>query len=293
VSEFLTHVPGGATQDPFKILDRPFYAAEGFLDGAGEKALWGRAAKVDDVEILSVREVTAAEVAALPPSTRSGASSTAFKAVERLKPRHHEIARALAGGLKETELCEMLSMSLSHLHRLKRSPAFQHLLAYYMAERDVSAMSMRERLEQASSLALDRVQERLEDEDNPLPVGQLKEITFGLLDRAGYNPTTKIVSASAQLSAQDLAKLKEIRDAARSAALGLPILEADQAPGEPDLSQASASPTLMGARLEVQRTEGERPRMGAQVLEAPPQRTQDQLDLFRDGLESRAVVRLL
>ena len=69
------------------------------------------------MEILSVREVTLAEVAALPP-TRGGASNTAFKAVERLKPRHHEIARALAGGLKETELCEMLSMSLSHLHRL-------------------------------------------------------------------------------------------------------------------------------------------------------------------------------
>ena len=26
-TEVLTHVPGGATQDPFKILDRPFYAA--------------------------------------------------------------------------------------------------------------------------------------------------------------------------------------------------------------------------------------------------------------------------
>ena len=277
--EVLTHVPGGATQDPFSILDRPFYAAPEFLGAAQEAALWGRAAKVDEVEILSVREVALEEIAALPARS-SGASNTAFKAVERLKPRHHEIARALASGLKETELCEMLSMSLSHLHRLKRSPAFQHLLAYYMAARDVEAMTMRDRLEHASSLALDRVQERLEDEDNPLPLGQLKEITFGLLDRAGYNPTTKILSANAQLSQADLQKLKEIRDAARSAALGLPILEGESTAHEAGSSPNPTGPTLMGARLEIQREEGQRARLGEAVQQASEQDAQHQLDLF-------------
>lgn len=291
MDDVLTYVPGGATQDPFKILDRPFYAAPGFLDGA-DKALWGRAAKVDEVEILSVREVTAEEVAALPPA-RNGASNTAFKGVERLKPRHHEIARALASGLKETELCEMLAVSLSHIHRLKRSPAFQHLLAYYMAARDVEAMNMRDRLEHASSLALDRIQERLEDEDNPLPVGQLKEITFGLLDRAGYNATTKIVSATAQLSQADLMKLKEIRDAARSAALGIPVLENHPQSDQDFLSGAANSPTLMGARLEIQGPEGQRPRMGAPLCEEPSQNAEHQLDLFESIPPEGTMVRLL
>ena len=162
MTDVLSHVPGGATQDPFKVLDRPFYASEGFLDGAANAALWGRAARAsDEVVIHSIRELTAEEIAALPAKA-NGQSVTAFKAVERLKPRHHEIARLMASGQKESEIAELMTVSLTHLHRLKRSPAFQHLLAFYMAERDVQTISMRDRLEHAASLGLDRLQEKLE-----------------------------------------------------------------------------------------------------------------------------------
>lgn len=269
MNEVLAHVPGGATQDPFKLLDRPFYASEGFLEGAANAALWGRAAKAGDgVEIVSIRELTAEEVAALPQG-RQGESNTAFKAVERLKPRHHEIARLIATGMKETVIAELLTVSLGHLHRLKRSPAFQHLLAYYMAARDTETLTMRDRLEHAASLGLDKIQERMEDEDNPLPINQLKDIAFGLLDRAGFNPTTKIAAVTATVSPADMAQLKDIRNAARRAALGVQELENRPSGGDTDPRRASQGPTLVGARLSIQGPQGQRAPMGEEVRQAP------------------------
>ena len=290
MSEVLAHVPGGATQDPFKILDRPFYAAPEFLEGAANAALWSRAAKAgDEVEVISIRELTMEEVAALPQG-RHGESNTAFKAVERLKPRHHEIARLLASGLKESAIAEVLEVSLSHLYRLKRSPAFQHLLAYFMAARDTETLTMRDRLEHAASLGLDKIQERMEDEENPLPINQLKDIAFGLLDRAGFNPTTKIAAVSATLSPADMAKLKDVRDAARRAAAnGVQILEGRAESGSADASQASQGPTLMGARLTIQGSESQGAPVGEEVRQAS-QPLPEQPGLFdADPREGRVV----
>lgn len=269
MNEVLAHVPGGATQDPFKLLDRPFYASEGFLEGAANAALWGRAAKQGDgVEIVSIRELTAEEVAALPDK-RHGESNTAFKAVERLKPRHHEIARLIASGMKETVIAEMLQVSLGHLHRLKRSPAFQHLLAYYMAARDTETLTMRDRLEHAASLGLDKIQERMEDEENPLPINQLKDIAFGLLDRAGFNPTTKIAAINATVSPADMAQLKEIRNAARRAAIGVQVMEGSPEGGGAPPSGTSQGPTLVGARLSIQGPQSQGAPVGEEVRQAP------------------------
>ena len=268
MTEVLAHVPGGATQDPFKILDRPFYAAPGFTESAANAAVWGRAAKAEDeVEIVSIRELTSEEIAALPDK-RNGESNTAFKAVERLKPRHHEIARLMASGQKEVEIAALMTVSLPHLHRLKRSPAFQHLLAYYMAERDGTTLTMRDRLEHAASLGLDRIQERLEDEENPIPVNQLKDIAFGLLDRAGFNPTTKIAAVSATISPAEMEKLKEVRDAAQRAARGVQVVEGRSSPGVTEVSGAPSGPTLMGKRLEIAGPQGQGAPVGEEVRQA-------------------------
>lgn len=279
MNEVLAHVPGGATQDPFKILDRPFYAAPEFLEGAANAATWGRAARADDeIVIASIRELTSEEIAALPDKA-NGASNTAFKAVERLKPRHHEIARLMASGQKESEIAGLMQVSLSHLHRLKRSPAFQHLLAYYMAERDVTVLTMRDRLEHAASLGLDRVMERLEDDEAPIPINQLKDIAFGLLDRAGFNPTTKIAAVSATVTPADMAKLKEVRDAARAAATRVPLLEGRAEVGPAPGGRAPQGPTLVGQRLEIAGPQSQGAPVGEEVRQASQPNPQ-QLGLF-------------
>lgn len=289
--EKLSFVPGGATQDPFKILDRPFYAAPGFLDGAEKSALWGRAAPMgDEVEIVSVREITAEELAALP-TTVDGQSNVGFKAVERLRPRHHEIARLMAAGLKDGEIGELLSVSLQHLHRLRRSPAFQHLLAYYMASRDAETLDLRARIEHAASLGLERVQERLEDDEHQIPIGALRDIAFGLLDRAGFNPTTKVASVAATLSAADLRQLKEVRDAAIRAATGVQILEASPSGGESEPGNPPGRPTDLGSRLSLEGPEGQGPSVGTKIPQASD-RLPRQLDLFGTDPPQGSVVPL-
>lgn len=287
----LQFVPGGATQDPFKILDRPVYDAPGFFDEAANAALWGRAAKAkDEVEIVSIRELTVEELAALQPK-RLGESNTALRAVERLRPRHHEIARLMASGLKDTEIAGVLDVSLPHLHRLRRSPAFQHLLAYYMAQRDREALTIRDRIEQASSLALERVQERLEDEDNPVPLNHLKDITFGLLDRAGFNPTNKIASVSATLTANDLQQLKDIRNAAIRAATGVQVLEASAETGSTEPGLPLGGPSNLVPRVPISGPEGQRPPMGAPIPQASRVEP-EQLDLFGPSAPPKPVVSL-
>lgn len=214
----LAQLPGGVTQDPFKMLDRPVAVA--LRDGTisldrPATVLWGRAASgKEEVSVEGVRELTREETAALHRANAPRPGGAPARAVERLKTRHHEIARLMAAGLKDVEIADTLNCSHASLYNLRRSPAFQQLLFYYQAERDVEAMSLSAQIKIGAGLALDKIVERLETEEAAsLPATWLKDVMVALLDRAGHSPVQKTATLSAHLSAEDIRVLKEAANA--------------------------------------------------------------------------------
>ena len=252
---FLAFNPGGTTQDPFTLLDRPVSQAMPQLTAAPANAgLWGRAAsRGEEVSVIGVRELAEEEVAALSSSPSRAFQGAPLRGVAKMKARHHEIARVMAAGAKDTEISHVLEVSLGTLHRLRRSPAFQQLLFSFMAARDLEAVSMADRLQHGAALALERITEVLEDESKPVPLNALKDITFGLLDRAGYNPTTKIQAQTLHLTAEDVQKIRRDNAALTATFVGgqpaRPLLENSPAGSQPLESPAPAGPAVLGESL--------------------------------------------
>ena len=107
----LTAGPGGVTEDPFSLLDRPVSQALPELTQAPlNSQLWGRATpRASEVSVLGVRELSAAEVAALPSNKAQRTPGAPLRAIAKVKARHHEIARLIAAfpdtvvGIKDSD----------------------------------------------------------------------------------------------------------------------------------------------------------------------------------------------
>jgi hypothetical protein len=129
--------------------------------------------------------------------------------VERIRTQHHEIARWLACGVPQKVICEQLGVTAPGLAVLKRSPAFQNLLLYYMAERDKEAISLSAKIQAVAGLAVDKVAEALGQPLENISAKFLETMTLGLLDRAGHSPLVKTANLTLGLSLSDIREIKE------------------------------------------------------------------------------------
>lgn len=210
--------------------------------------VWCGAASIsDEVSVLGVRELTPEEVSTLPPPGHNARQAelaaqrgqAPARSVERLKTRHHEIARLMAAGLTDTEVAETMAVSMPHLNLLKRSPAFQQLLFTYMSIRDQSAIDMGVRIKQAASLSLEKLTEKLAETDSTeLPLDVLRRTTTDLLDRAGHSPVSKTLQLTGALSPQDIDDIK---------ALHRPVLAVGTPPTEGPAPQTLEAQATVGS----------------------------------------------
>lgn len=276
----LTAGPGGVTEDPFSLLDRPVSQALPELTQAPlNSQLWGRATpRASEVSVLGVRELSAAEVAALPSNKAQRTPGAPLRAIAKVKARHHEIARLIAAGAKDVEISEALGLSGGTLYRLRRSPAFQQLLFSYMAARDQEAISMSERIAHGAALALDRVSALLEDEDSQVSVGQLTSLTQMLLDRAGFNPTTKVQATSVALTGEEILKMRQ-QHAAHSATVVNGVVIRNEPPAGPagrggSESAASSGGASVGQVIPLAGGEGQRAAVREELRQAAEARAE-------------------
>ena len=130
--------------------------------------------------------------------------------VHKLKAVHHELARLMALGFTDTDIGRLTGYSLSHMHTLRRSPAFQNLLVYYSAQRDLETVGVREKIAALAEQSLNRLGEVLYSGDVIDPEW-LSKTSAMLLDRCGHGPvqTNRNINTTAVLSSDDLRKLKE------------------------------------------------------------------------------------
>lgn len=169
----------------------------------------GRAAK--PVAGAVVRELVETDLALL--GEEKGSTATPLK---RISERHHALARNLAGGMKPGEAGIVCGYDASRVSILQADPAFKELVEFYRADVDRVYRGMHEQLAAASSLALDIMQDRLEDEElaKEVSMGQLIEVAKMGADRTGHGPASTSTNVNVNV---DLAnRLQAARERVRA-----------------------------------------------------------------------------
>lgn len=147
----------------------------------------GRGVKPLTVEL--VRELGQSDLALLASERH-----TTPPLIVRLRERHHALARCLAQGLKDAECSAITGYDPSRISILKRDPSFQKLVEDYRSIEAGLAADFTERAALLSLTAMGNLQDRLEDDANPLPASMELEIAKTFADRTGHAPVQKSVN---------------------------------------------------------------------------------------------------
>lgn len=110
----------------------------------------------------------------------------------KIRTKHHQLARLLAEGVKQAEAALITGYSPTRISILKNDPAFCELIAYYSAMTEQVYLNVHERLAGVGTMALDELQERLEEHPELFTIEQLQDILAKTYDRAGYGPKSTI-----------------------------------------------------------------------------------------------------
>lgn len=153
--------------------------------GATAPRTRGRAAK--PAVVSYVRELGESDIALL-----AGERGTAPRPIERIRDRHHALARVLAQGMTDTEASLVTGYDPSRISILKSDPGFRQLLADYHKIENAAAAAFEDRAAVLRNSAMNRLQDLVEDDEEPLGASTLLEIAKFGADRTGHAPVQKV-----------------------------------------------------------------------------------------------------
>lgn len=156
----------------------------------------GRAAR--PVAATAVKELTREDLAML-----GAERGTQAPPIKRLRERHHALARALAGGMSDTEAALITGYDISRVSILKSDPTFRELLEFYRENVDAQYAQLHEVLAGLSVDAAEHLRERLEEQPEDVSIGQLVEIVKMAADRTGHGPQSSSVNVSIHANLAD------------------------------------------------------------------------------------------
>lgn len=151
--------------------------------------LRGRAKKAP--QALYVRDLTNADLDML--ATERG---TAARPIQRLRDRHHFLARCLANGMSNTEASAVTGYDPSRISILIKDPTFKELVSHYQVVKDSFRAEFQDRAELLALTAMNELQERLEDDPESMSAPTLLEVMKTTADRTGHAPTVKTLNVN-------------------------------------------------------------------------------------------------
>lgn len=152
--------------------------------------------------VLEARPLSRADLARLPEKRENNGIA------QQLRSHHHRVARLVAFGLKDYEVCEICNISQMRLYTLKKTPAFDELVSLYRREQrdpEIENASEFTRLLvsnrfKAEHLVADKLDAAIDGEIE-MSTRDLLAISRDAADRTGYpkGSVQTVVSVSGQL----------------------------------------------------------------------------------------------
>jgi hypothetical protein len=144
----------------------------------------GRAARPVLADV--VRDLVPADMALL--ATERGIKPPGLA---KIRDSHHELARAIAEGLKPYEVAIRTGYSLSRVSILSSDPAIQDLVAVYREDRQREFINAQARLALLHTDVVGEIHDRLLDEPEKFDLKDLTDLMVKTADRTGLGPQTK------------------------------------------------------------------------------------------------------
>lgn len=164
--------------------------------------------------------------------------------LQRLRERHHSVARLIAKGMQQSLVARITGYSQSYLSTLLNSPAMIELVEMYRIQNGAAAEVIAERLKTVGLKAIDKIEDKLEQED--ASIFELTAIAKLGLDRAGHGPSSKqhIVTESHIVDHAEIKRLNQ--EALRaSAEVIIPVSEVRKAlPSREDRAEGDSAEGL-------------------------------------------------
>ncbi len=127
---------------------------------------------------------------------------------------HHEIARRLLLGEKNTEIAKAMNCSVQQVGNVKNSPVVQDKLTIMRAARDAGTIEVAQDIQSMAPIALQRIREALETGEvcgKQLTAANILKESNNILDRTEGKPTQRIDSRSLSmtLTGDDIQMIKD------------------------------------------------------------------------------------
>jgi hypothetical protein len=125
-------------------------------------------------------------------------SETRAPQLERLKTKHHQIARLIADGLSDSQVCAAVGVTPAWLSTLKADALFAQLVANYRDQVEARYLNTHEYLAVIAQKSAAELIERLEETPQEFDLDTLQKLIAMAADRTGHAPQTK--SANVQVT---------------------------------------------------------------------------------------------
>lgn len=162
------------------------------LDIAVTPRLGGRAARPLSARFVS--DLGESDIALL-----ASERGTAPPTIQKLRDRHHALARCLADGFTDAEASAVTGYDPSRISILKGDPTFKELVAHYRDVKESAFADFQDRASTVANMALTRLAEAFEDESDPPSPAFALSVASTLGDRTGNAPVQRSVSVSASI----------------------------------------------------------------------------------------------
>lgn len=134
--------------------------------------------------VAYVRDLTAEDIV-LAVEFPSGLSTmNDLSPLQRVEPKHHALAMALAKGMKQTEAGLAIGYTAVRVNQLTRDPLFKELMDYYVSQAEGRFLDAHERLGMLGLSAAEELQHRLDERAETLTTKEVREIAEMAFDRS-------------------------------------------------------------------------------------------------------------
>lgn len=182
--------------------------------------------------------------------------------IQKIRSVHHRLAQMKAQGLKDVEISAITGWSQSRLCILGSDPTFAGLVQFYINKGVEAFVDVQTKFLSLGLDAMEELHERIVEDPESVSDKQLLEVAAFAMDRAGFAPVQKSVSASysGQLNPDEVRRVKEeLKQGSRAYVTTKNHIRSGG--GEP-LPQASHNPPgpsqgERGAREDVREESGE------------------------------------
>lgn len=156
-----------------------------------------------ELQLSDIFPLTAADLENPPP-----ASVPVLPGLKRIRAVHHQAARLLATGMKQSLVALHTGVSESRLSVLKSDPSFQELMAHYAEVDEEVFVDVRKTVAALGTSAAEALHERVLENPDDISTKDLTALLSAALDRGGFAPIQKTVAATLTLPPDEVAELK-------------------------------------------------------------------------------------